>query len=667
MPTESTIRAIHAGLSEATLEALANRGLLRRAGRDQERGAVRELGFDGAVLRLAVDDRTVRLNEAGPARAVCDCPSAGVCQHVLAACLHLMRAPVAAPEPGPERDPRAAWLALPEDELRKSFDPPALRRAREIVDQTPAVITLDRGLVVRFPDWNGEVRAVEGAGIEGLVVSGGSEKQREALAAAAVLAVWREGGRDWTPPAPASAARRLAVAAEATPLPASARALAEECVAAGLARLSPALRERLRGLSVAAAAGGMHRLSLVAERVARLASDWERRLPHADLASVFGELARLHALAEAAAGPAGPRLAGPARGGYAGVGTLDLHGVTGWPWRTASGYEGLTLLAWDSRGRQWNTWTEARPTAFRRDFSATARWQAPGPWEGAACPAELANRSFRLLHAKRGRWGRLSSSGQTHALVGSPVDRLATGPTAHEDWVELAAELASATPPGLDETDPRAQLRVLRPTTWIRSPFNPVAQRLEWVLGDARGRTLYLRVPFDDLHTPVLRALEGLPDDGLRDARLCARCETREEGVVVYPLCLWSAKGAVHLFFPAPVTKPLAAVAPPPSGEPDDEEETGPDGNPEPEPALPSAASALGRVVLELLSHLEERAESGCLARPRSGSSRDRLDAVRSLGWTPLAVLLERLESRPTPRLLLQLRWIVGVLARVQG
>jgi NAD(P)-dependent dehydrogenase (short-subunit alcohol dehydrogenase family) len=99
------------------------------------------------------------------------------------------------------------------------------------------------------------------------------------------------------------------------------------------------------------------------------------------------------------------------------VGGLDLLGVAAWPWRTPSGYEGLTLLFWDPASASWNTWSDARPRAFAGGFSAVARYPQPGPWEGAESPAQLARSRFRLMQAKRNRWGRLSSSAQSLIVI----------------------------------------------------------------------------------------------------------------------------------------------------------------------------------------------------------------------------------------------------------
>ncbi|MFD7022450.1 hypothetical protein [Promicromonospora sukumoe] len=75
--------APYAGLDDDALKALGNAGLLRRARKD----TVTEVSHDAKGAVLDVSGVTVRVDGRGPAAVACDCPTAGVCQHVLTACL----------------------------------------------------------------------------------------------------------------------------------------------------------------------------------------------------------------------------------------------------------------------------------------------------------------------------------------------------------------------------------------------------------------------------------------------------------------------------------------------------------------------------------------------------------------------------------------------------
>src|ERR1041385_2273169 len=86
----SRIAALVAGFDDASWEALASRGLLRRARKDLEKGAGVAVEEEaGELLRIRVPPFVVSLPAAGPAKATCSCPAPGMCQHILIAGLFL--------------------------------------------------------------------------------------------------------------------------------------------------------------------------------------------------------------------------------------------------------------------------------------------------------------------------------------------------------------------------------------------------------------------------------------------------------------------------------------------------------------------------------------------------------------------------------------------------
>jgi hypothetical protein len=88
--------APYAGLDDDALKALGNPGLLRRARKD----TVTEVSHDAKGAVLDVSGVTVRVDGRGPAAVSCDCPTAGVCQHVLTACLWAVEIAPEAPHAG---------------------------------------------------------------------------------------------------------------------------------------------------------------------------------------------------------------------------------------------------------------------------------------------------------------------------------------------------------------------------------------------------------------------------------------------------------------------------------------------------------------------------------------------------------------------------------------
>jgi len=656
MSREAAIRATHATVTLEALEALANKGLLRRAQKDHERGEAGAFTMSEAGLTGTVSGQRVTLTEAGPAQATCTCPAPGVCQHILAACLGLMRPAGEAPTTAASAP--AEWISLTHEDLITAFGLPAMRAAFELSQTYEATIEAAATLRVRFPALNTEIIALPGVGLSGIIVKGASEKRHPQLAAAALLVVRRGAGLSWEPPALKSETAGSAPLHRDEILHAASGSL-EEMVAAGLARLSPAIVDRLDALAVSAQTAELPRLRLLLRHLATQASDWLLRRPQADLGLLFSDMATAYALALASQTP---HLAGVSRENYHEVGSLDLVGVTAWPWRTASGYEGLTLLLWDRANTSWATWTEARPRAFQADFSAVARFTQPGPWEGAASPAQLSTSRFRLLQARRNRWGRLSASAKTKALVQGPANVSDITAEAHQDWSKLGAALGLASTIGLRERDPRSTYQIIAPASWERHPFDPVQQALTWRLWDAGGRAVLLRLAFDELSRPAIQLLEKLPDDQLKDARLLGRCALTHGRVEIQPVALMTGEKILSLFLGnAPIPAPAKDPATKPTAEADeddiDEEESAP---------AATVSSALTSVTFAAISTLEWLAESGLRARP-SEALRRLEELSHQAGQLRLPRLANLLEHAAGPGDWLRLRWILSVTQRAEA
>jgi len=105
----SALRAMAGQMSDAALEALTSRGLVRRALSDAAAGKVELRGEEDGAEELAVDGETVRLTADGIAKSSCSCPAPGICRHRLAAIVHLRSA---APADAPSIDWRSVFDAM---------------------------------------------------------------------------------------------------------------------------------------------------------------------------------------------------------------------------------------------------------------------------------------------------------------------------------------------------------------------------------------------------------------------------------------------------------------------------------------------------------------------------------------------------------------------------
>src|SRR6266496_356470 len=216
---ESKLRRLVASLDATALEALASKGLLRRAQKDLERGiAVAIFGEAGTsaehtfrsvlTLHLRVGEFEVTLPESGPATATCSCPAAGVCQHILMAVLFLQQASPASvqePSPGvgvPETpfSPRQELMAMTPEQLERWPGKAAFKAGLKLASQFTPEIVHERAIRIRFPAMNSEVHCVPGGGLDGMIVSGGKGDGRQ-LIVAAVIGFQRAAGKEWAIPA----------------------------------------------------------------------------------------------------------------------------------------------------------------------------------------------------------------------------------------------------------------------------------------------------------------------------------------------------------------------------------------------------------------------------------------------------------------------------------
>ena len=432
-PLRAKLRRQLAALDDPAFEALASRGLLRRARKDIESAVRIELaGESDAGLRVRVGDSHVTLPESGPAQALCSCPAGGICQHILAACLWLRDQPdtePATPSADIVQTAEHELLAITPDAMEKWAGRATLRAALSLAGQADAEIIAGNAVTVSFRFLNASCRFVPEGGLDGAIVTG-SPKDARRLVLAALLVFQKSRGQSW----PETGDETVAALAENSGAPrsreevlTSGMALICETVKAGLAHAPAAIGERFATLSVSALAVNLPRLSLALRSLGQEIRLATARDAAADAGRTFLGMTRTYALCVALdrAGAAAPaQLVGWHRTAYSDVGHLELAGVAAWPWETASGYRGLTVLFWDTVARCWNTWSEARPRHIDPAYNAHARFSAGGPWSGADSPQQLSRSRFRLLHARRNPAGRLSVSAKTHVLVTGPSNPL---------------------------------------------------------------------------------------------------------------------------------------------------------------------------------------------------------------------------------------------------
>jgi hypothetical protein len=648
--------------------ALANRGLLRRARKDLETLEVRVTAEADQDVEVAVGDRTVRIGVAGPGEAACSCPSAVICQHVIAAGLWLA---AAAPEPAdrPEAAPAADRLhddlmALDAAALTSYAGLPGYRWAYQmIVDQaTPPSVTRDKYLAVTFERPELTVRYL-GGGLDGLVldqpVSHGPR-----FRVAAVLA-WQRAHGLVLPPPPAPRAR-AGGGSESSASRAESRArlrpavagLLRDLVAIGVSHLSPAIHERLTTAATGAQGVEYHRLALLLRRLADQVDLLLARSAVADDLVLLDEIAVAHALvaaldAAASAGTEPTALVGRARTAYDLVRSLDLIGLGGRPWRTGSGNQGLTCVFWSPSRQQFLTWTDARPDSLP-GFEPRARWRQPAPWTGLATPAAATGGRLTLTHAQVSPDSRISAVETTTATVATlGSDELMSLLPVSTSWRELAPTRVHglSTP-----ADPASQWTVLGPAMTLPSPrWDNVNQTLRYTLLDDEGEALTLNIPWSRLHAHAIGRLEALGGTFPAGALVVARVVRRRGQLVGEPLSLVLPRrtsnpvDAVHFDdgpdgHSSPLVERLLT-----SGTPDRPVP----GNDQPRPAAVPAALA------DLRALIEAEAQRGC-AGAAPGVIHDRVaQAHRNLRYAGMPLFADPAPAVSPPEALLRSLFLV--------
>ena len=538
--------------------ALANRGLLRRARKDLDTLDIRVAVETGEDVEVAVGDRTVRIGVAGPGEAVCSCASAVICQHIISAGLWLGSA-AAAPSDRPGHGPAADRLhqdlmAIDAATLTSYAGRPGYRWAHQMLDDqaTPPTATREAYLAIAFERPPLTVRYL-GGGLDGLVLDQ-PVPHPQRFRAAAVLA-WQRAHGLVLPPPPAPRARAggesgpsMSRGESRARLRATVTELLRDAVAIGVSHLSPALHERLTSAATWAQGVEYHRLGLLLRRLADHVDLLLTRSALADDLILLDEIGVAHALvaaldAAASADAEPTALVGRARMAYDQVRTLDLIGLGGRPWRTASGYHGLTCVFWSPTRQQFLSWTDARPTSLAA-FDPRARWQQPAPWTGLATPAASAGCRLTLTHAQVSPDNRISGAESTTAAL-TPLGsaELMSLLPVRASWHEVApARIRGLS----DPADPASQWTVLRPARALPARWDGASQTLRYVLLDEENEAVALEVPWSRLHAHVIGRLEALGEDLPAAALVVARVVRRRGHLVGEPLSVVARGPAAH-------------------------------------------------------------------------------------------------------------------------
>lgn len=505
------------GFDEDALVALANRGLFRRATKDLAQQSPTLLENAGR-LQLSFAGHQIEFDSNDPRSARCDCKATSVCHHQLAVLLWLKEQSNSAPELAlaPSVDtPPPADAAMDADTLLLSFDDAALKAfagaatfrhalsyALDLDLECEFAVSGQRYLVLKLPRLQFELRCV-GTTLTQFIASG-PPAQAAKLTIAALLAYRRHRGQAL--PSPESRETDAHELMNRARLLQQRSQFALELIELGLTHLSPAITQRAESLATWSAALGCYRLAARLRRCCEQIDAALARLAHSDSEALLDELAFVYALAQGLqqalnAGQWPRALLGQARHDYEESDALTLWALAAWPFQSASGFKGLSVLFYAPEEGEFLSLTEARPASL--GFDPVARFSQFGPWRGMTSPAATLAQAI-VLHQPRRAGSRLSAH---EASWVQSSQALTVGDYAALPQLSQWRAWSSSGARSLWQTGTE-EFACLKPSAWRPSEFDPHRQRLHWSLLDDRGDELVLSLPYSLMHARAVSAFE---------------------------------------------------------------------------------------------------------------------------------------------------------------
>ena len=566
--TEYSWQAIYRSYDDASLEVLANAGLLRRAYKDVAAGKVawlQQLPDQGV---LSSDGQQVILTQKGAQAAQCDCPAGSCCKHILAAILWLRDQTQAtastdedvttiedAAEPAVEHTETSLnvipeILSLTPANLFKAAGKAATRTAYQWFQHAAlndsdaaAQITLEahRAIIV-IPSLATTVIYLLNGGFDGML-SEVKASERKAVHLLALALVCHDRQQTWQWPD-----------AQATVLPPDPdqlnpaetsllhriTAILQELLAQGLSHVSRSSATTLRMLNLTARAEGLPLLAAHLRSVGGLVSQLAERSDQISERQVLLQLAKVHALIcalETASAEHLPQLRGQVRRHYQALQQhreLQLLPLGGHWWTTPGGARGLTLSFWETVQQTMLEVTMARPDAKDVTFRPYAVWSMQALWKQT--PQQLCRTALTLHQPKFSDDGRLSSGAES---------TVSTTPLPHPDDVALQTVGIHAWSAIHQAINGHASLssqlskRILLRPVRLESPLlDEVRQAVLWAVYDRQGEQLFLDIPYSPERQHKITQIERLMQDKADIRAILVAVEMDGERIRLEPLSL---------------------------------------------------------------------------------------------------------------------------------
>jgi hypothetical protein len=527
---------------DATLEALASKGLVRRAQRELAEGGVAVAEQTDAGATVTVDGQTVQIDARGLAASRCTCPAGGICRHIVVAVMLLRNAtaPSGAAAPAEDGHTAAAEICKMTQAALVKFAASdwsaAVALARESKDAS--IVTSGRNCTVELAPVT--VTFLAGQPLGKAAYKGPKTRARLVKTAAAIIVRAKNGVA-----VDAAASDGAAADAEAPPIAADfldgARDVLLRAGRIVLGGSSPLAADMLFDLAISARAEGAPRLTSHLRRLARQGALAVQRDVSFEPQTFLVQTARTLALMEALrADPANDALTGSLRRDYRDTEPLDVWLLGASRWKSETGARGVTMYVFAPEARRWHSVTIARGAGQDPTFDPALAYELP-LW-GAGQPRTLMGGVLRLPAPLVAHDGSIAIALPKAAQSTGRVDGLRAlleGGAVHTAWDELRADLGQRFDGGMKRRAMPAPV-LLAPARFGSFAFDELAQVYEWEAVDRAGDAIVFTLPVesDDFAQRLRR-------ESRQTKVLLAEASVGDEGLVLRPCAIVGERGGV--------------------------------------------------------------------------------------------------------------------------
>lgn len=560
--------ALLRSLDESALVALSNKGLVRRAMKDLEK-ELDQIQVEEKDDHISVrgPDWCVTMPEQGPMKASDDTRASGITRQIIAATIYLRdryfsdesaQATDAEAESEAETDirsvpeaasqvkaPLARLLEIEVNDIVKWTGKNIYREVSDLIDSGTVIeyeILEAPAFTIRFSRDDVEVKLLptETVGkklLEELISTAPKSFHKRWVTMALLLLKHGQGEKvslieDASERVVSSPRSREQIVAEC-------KTLLTGLVANGVVHPSEMLIEKLFSLSVSSSSVGLPRVSNLLKSLSDEVSYMLKRDVAADSERILSLCSYTYVLLlalESAPPEKQPDYAGRARTQYDLKGDMKLIGIGAYPWKSGSGYEGITVLFLAPETKQFYTWSNSR-TAGTTRFKAANSYLSDLIWSGGSV-FRLSRSSFSLRQARINSFGRLSVSNKSSVedVEQYNFESLDFGDRAFDNWTVLSGYADRLVSRGLTVVAPQDRYAVLCPEKWGEKFFDEMQQKFCWQILDVQGMSIHLTLDWQAVNEDSIKFLEAVNPKKEKLRAVVVRLNTREAGISIEPI-----------------------------------------------------------------------------------------------------------------------------------